>query len=542
VNREPYQGAWVKQHRELLGLTQGELAEAVRDGGVRLSRSHLANIEAGMYAAPPELVRVVAALRGLDIQDSWRQVGTLARTRNDRRPTLHKVSQVADTGPAQITGFAGTPAPPSAGSPATELLDWTRNKLASLASERPQQVILTTTGPLADALRAAPPPGGLLSGILGNGIRSVLESGAELHHVLAVPDDPEAHFEVLANALTIAARYSLPPSLSRAHLSRYRLTLVPDSAAGPDLIAAHGRNRASLVMPVVTGGEPGITVIEADSPEDDSGTASDTWASRYASWLSRNGTELFSWVTVIPAGTLSMRSAPWEEQLTSAWQHAGGRDSIQRMLPLNTMSDELRSQLVAAQVRRRGSQAEPSVGQEVLRRLNMYQNRRNAMIRNLENGYSHRNIVTREALDDLVQYGQYTVEHLPDTVLTTEQTASYLEATIDLIRRYDNFQVLILADDQLEQALPLGVSWIIKRSPRSQPPGTERAWAFLPYTHNGELMAMNVVVDDKLAIDAIGRRIDALWTTWVEKRTPDEIRRETLLELEQAQQRLHAPA
>ena len=51
-------------------------------------------------------------------------------------------------------------------------------------------------------------------------------------------------------------------------------------------------------------------------------------------------------------------------------------------------------------------------------------------------------------------------------------------------------------------------------------------------------MAMNVVVGDRQAIDAIGRRIDTLWTTWAEDRLPEEIRGETLRELERARRRV----
>lgn len=535
MEREPYQGAWVKHHRELLGLTQGELAEAVRDDGVRLSRSHLANIEAGTYAAPPDLIRVMARLRGLHVRDTWRYVGTLARTRNGRGPTLHQVSRVADTGPAPFSGIPDTPAPPSPHASATELLDWARNKLASLASGRPDQIVLTTTGPLADALRAAPPPGGLLGGILGNGIRAVLEEGSELRHILAVPDDPEAHFEVLAQALPLAARYCLPPSPSRPQLSRYSLTLVPDSPAGPDLVASSAANRASMIVPIIRGGQPGAAVVEM-APQDGEPDAEPdrAWATDHASWLAARGTDLFSWVTAVPAGTRSMPSGPWEELLTAAWEHAGGRDSIQRMLPLNTMTDDLRSQLVASEAKRRG-QRPGSAGTEVRRRLDMYKARRGAMIRNLQNGYSYRNVVTREALDDLVERGQYTMERVPDNVLTAEQTASYLQATIDLIRSFHNFEVLILTDEQLEAALPLGASWIVKRSPRNQTVSTQRVWALLPYELNGQPMAMNVVVDDKHAIEAIGNRIDALWVTWTQGRTTKDIRQETLTELERAQ-------
>ena len=98
--------------------------------------------------------------------------------------------------------------------------------------------MFTTTGPLADALRAAPPPGGHLDGLLGSGIRAVLEHGGELHHILAAPDDPEAHFEPLAQALPLVAKYRppFPPSLSHPHLSRYSLTLVPEFPAGPDIV------------------------------------------------------------------------------------------------------------------------------------------------------------------------------------------------------------------------------------------------------------------------------------------------------------------
>ena len=538
MKREPHQGAWVKYHRELLGLTQGELAEAARDDGVRLSRSHLANIEAGTYAASADLIRVIATLRGLDVRDTWRHVGTLARTKNDRRPTLHQVSQVADTGPAPFSGVRNTPAPPGPHPSATELLDWARNKLSSFASGHPDQIVLTTTGPLADALRAAPPPGGLLGGILGNGIRAVLEEGTELHHILAVPDDPEAHFEVLAQALPLAARYCLPPSPSRPHLSRYSLTLVPDSPAGPDLVASSRANSASMIVPIISTGQPGVAVVEM-APQDGQPDAepNQAWPRDYASWLAARGTDLFCWVTVVPAGSLSMPAGPWEELLTAAWEHAGGRDSIQRMLPLNTMSDDLRSQLVASQARRRGHPP-GSAGKEVRRRLGMYKARRGAMIRNLQNGYSYRNVVTREALDDLIERGQYTMERVPDNVLTAEQTASYLQATIDLIRSFDNFEVLILTDEQLEQALPLGVSWMVKRSPRNQTVSTERAWAFLPYVFNGKPMAMNVVVSDKHAVEAIGNRIDALWATWVQERTTKDIRQETLTELERAQRHI----
>jgi hypothetical protein len=48
-------------------------------------------------------------------------------------------------------------------------------------------------------------------------------------------------------------------------------------------------------------------------------------------------------------------------------------------------------------------------------------------------------------------------------------------------------------------------------------------------------MAMNVVVSDKHAIEAIASRIDALWATWAQGRTPQDIRQETLAELSRAQ-------
>lgn len=229
-----------------------------------------------------------------------------------------------------------------------------------------------------------------------------------------------------------------------------------------------------------------------------------------------------------------MPTGPWEEFLTVAWEHAGGRDSIQRMLPLNTMSNDLRSQLVAAQERRRGL-SPGKVAKEVGRRMSMYKDRRGAMLRNLEHGYTFRNVVTREALADLAEHGQYTMERVPDNVLTAGQAASYLQATIDLIRTYENFEVLILTDEELEQALPLGVSWIVKRSPRRQTVGSERAWAFLPYILNDEPKAMNVIVDDRHAIEAIGSRIDALWTTWVRRRSAKDVRQDTLAELERLQ-------
>jgi len=547
VEREPYQGAWVKKLRELLGLTQGELAELVCEDGGRLSRSHLANIEAGMYAAPPDLVKCVAALRDIDVRDAWRHVGTLARTRHELGPTLHRVSHVGDAGGAQPSAVADAqrrPAPPDPHASATELLDWARAMLAALArAEEPDGLVLTTAGPLAEALRAAPPPAGVLSGILGSGIRAVLDQGLELCHVLAVPDDPEAHLEVLAEALPLAARYCQPPSRSRPYMSRYGLTLVPGPPAGPDLVASSRSPTGSLLVPVVTGGQPGVAVIEAGPPAAGPGAdVHSSWAGDYASWLASRGTELFSWVTVLPAGTFSRPTAPWEiweERLTSAWKLPGGRESIQRMLPLNTMTDDLRSQVIAAQARR-GTQAAGSVGKDLRRRLGMYRTRRGAMIRNLENGYRYRNIVTREALDDLVEHGQYTMERLPDNVLTAEQTAAYLEATLELVRRFPNFEVLILTDSHLEQALPLGASWIVKRSAHHQAAGEGPAWAFLPYVLDGEHMAMNLIVSDGLAVEGICRRIDALWATWAEGRTKEHIRQETIAELEAAQNRARA--
>jgi transcriptional regulator with XRE-family HTH domain len=535
MKREPYQGAWVKHHRELLKLTQGELAEAVRADGGQLSRSHLANIEAGTYAAPADLIRVIATLRGIDVRDTWRHVGTLARTRNDRGPTLHQLSPVADIGPPSLPDVPDTPAPPNPHASATELLDWARKKLASLASGKPDKIVLTTAGPLADALRAAPPPGGHLDGLLGNGIRAVLEEDGELHHILAVPDDPEAHFELLAQALPLAARYCRPlspsSSPSRPLLSRYSITLVPDLPAGPDIIATSHANQASMIAPIISAGQPGVAVVELAPQANHPGAA---WARGYASWLAARGTDLFSWVTVAPAGTLNMPSGPWEDPLAGTQEHVGEQDSIQRMLRLNIMSEDLRSQLIAAQAKRSGLPS-GSVGSEVRRRLSMYKARRGAMIRNLQNGYRYRNVVTREALHDLVQNGQYTLERLSDNVLTEEQTASYLQTVIDLVRSYYNFEVLILTDEQLQQALPLGASWIVKRSPGNRPASTERAWAFLPYVFNGKPMAMNVIVEDKRAVEAIGYRIDVLWATWAQGRTTEDIRQEAITELRRAQ-------
>jgi hypothetical protein len=395
--------------------------------------------------------------------------------------------------------------------------------------------VLTTIGPIADALRAAPPPSGYLGGLLGNGIRAVLEEGGELHHILAAPDDPEAHFELLAQALPLAARYCLPPLASDRHLSRYNLTLVPELPAGPDIVANSQINQASMIVPIVSAGEPGVAVVEmAPQSDQPDGETTRAWAREHASWLAAHGTELFSWVTVAPAGTISMPSGPWEDPLAGTQEHVGGQDSIQRMLRLNIMSEDLRSQLIAAQTKRSGFPS-GSIGNEVRRRLSMYKDRRAAMILNLQNGYRYRNVVTREALDDLVQHGQYTMERLPDNVLTAEQIASYLQATIDLIRNFDNFEVLILTDEQLQEALPLGASWIIKRSPLNHTTSTGQAWAFLPYVFNDMPMAMNVIVDDKLAVEAIDNRVNALWATWVQGRTTNDIRQETLTELERAQ-------
>jgi transcriptional regulator with XRE-family HTH domain len=541
VEPAPFQGAWVRQHRELLGLTQEDLADAVRADGGRLSRSHLANIEAGLYAAPPDLVRVVAAMRGLEIRDAWRHVGTLARSRRVLGPTLHRLSHVGDAGDAPPSVEAGghsPPTPPSPHASAMQLLDWARTTLVSLAvTDSPHGVVLTTTGPLAEALRVAPPPDGILGGILGRGIHAVLDSGGELCHVLAVPDDPEAHLEVLAEALPLAARYCLPPSRSRPYLSRYDLTLSSGPPTGPDLVASTRSGIASMLVPVISDGEPGYAVLDAAPPA--SAPADENyarWPRDHASWLAARGTQLFSWVTVLPAGTLSMPFAPWEERLTRAWELPGGRDSFQRMLPLNTMSYDLRSQLVAAQARRQG-QTPGSVTKEVRHRLSMYRARRAAMIRNLENGYSYRNIVTREALNDLVEHGQYTIERLPDNVLTRGQASDFLQAAIELARSFPNFEVLVLTDSQLEQALPLGVSWIVKRSAHSQATSPGPAWAFLPYILNGEHMAMNVIVNDALAVEGISRRIDALWDTWAEGRTREQIRQEALAELGHTQSR-----
>ena len=228
-----------------------------------------------------------------------------------------------------------------------------------------------------------------------------------------------------------------------------------------------------------------------------------------------------------------MPSGPWEDPLAGAQEHVGEQDSIQRMLRLNIMSEDLRSQLIAAQARRRGLPP-GGVGSEVRRRLSMYQGRRGAMIRNLQNGYRYRNVVTREALDDLVRHGQYTMERLLDNVLTEEQTASYLQATVDLIRSFDNFEVLILTDEQLQQALPLGASWIVKRSPRSRPPARNGPGPSCP-VFNGKTMAMNVIVDDKRAVEAISNRIDVLWSTWVRRKNDTRCPPEALAELKRAQ-------
>ncbi len=535
MERDQYQGAWVKQHRDLLGFTQEQLADAVRDSGVRLSRPHLANIEAGTYGPSPGLVKCIAVLCGLDIRDAWRHVGTLPRTRRGVGPTLHAVSQVSDSaGPAapaaEPAAQLGVHAPP------TELLDWARRKLASLVTaEAGQTVVLTTAGPLAKALRAAPPQDGILGGILGKGIRAVLDGGGELRHVLAVQEDPEAHLAVLAEALPLAARYSVPPARSHPHLSRYSLILVPASAGGTDLIASSLSPTASMLVPVIADGQEGVAAVDMAAPDAEAGTGPPPgWARDYASWLAAPGAELFSWVTVLPGGTFSALAEPWEEKLTHAWETPAGRDSIQRMLPLSTMSYDLRSQLVAEQIRRRDHRP-ARAGSELRRRLNLYRSRRAAMIRNLENGYRYRHVVTREALHDLVEHGQYTMERLADHVLTKEQAAANLQATIELIRGFPNFQVLILTDDQLSQALPLGASWMVMRSPHSQPASQGPAWVFLPYELNGETMAMNAIVSDSLAVEGICRRIDILWETWAEGRTAEQIREETLAALEQAQ-------
>jgi hypothetical protein len=78
----------------------------------------------------------------------------------------------------------------------------------------------------------------------------------------------------------------------------------------------------------------------------------------------------------------------------------------------------------------------------------------------------------------------------------------------------------------------------VKRSPRNQTVSRGQVWAFLPYVFNDKPMAMNVIVDDKHAVEAIGNRIDALWATWVRGRTAIDIRQETIAELERAQRNI----
>jgi len=51
-------------------------------------------------------------------------------------------------------------------------------------------------------------------------------------------------------------------------------------------------------------------------------------------------------------------------------------------------------------------------------------------------------------------------------------------------------------------------------------------------------MAMNVIVDDKRAVEAISNRIDILWETWSQGRTTKDIRREALAELKRAQRNI----
>ena len=82
------------------------------------------------------------------------------------------------------------------------------------------------------------------------------------------------------------------------------------------------------------------------------------------------------------------------------------------------------------------------------------------------------------------------------------------------------------------------MSWIVKRRPRSQTGSSGPAWAFLPYVFDGQSMAMNVIVNDSLAVDGICDRIDVLWATWAEKMTKAQIRQETITELENAQNRI----
>jgi hypothetical protein len=444
------------------------------------------------------------------------------------------VSQVSDTA-APATPTAEPAVQVGVHAPPTELLDWARRKLVSLVTaEAEQTVVLTTAGPLAKALRAAPPQDGILGGILGKGIRAVLDGGGELCHVLAVPEDPEAHLAVLAEALPLAARYSVPSARSHPHLSRYSLTLVPASADGPDLIASSLSPTASMLVPVIVGGQQGVAAVEAAAPDAEAGTGPRPgWARDYASWLAAPGAELFSWITVLRGGTFSALAEPWEERLTRAWETPAGRDSIQRMLPLSTMSYDVRSQLVAEQIRRRDHRPAPA-GRELHRRLNLYQARRASMIRNLENGYRYRNVVTREALHDLVEHGQYTMERLAGNVLTEEQAAANLQATMGLMHDFPNFQVLILTDDQLSRALPLGASWIVMRSSHGQVASQGPAWVYLPYELNGETRAMNAIVSDSLAVEGICRRIDILWETWAEGRTAEQIREEALSALKQA--------
>lgn len=507
-------GHLVRELRKSLGLTQEQLVRAAGP----ISRSYLSRIESGEHPPPGYLVTRLTQLLGLPS-------GSLSRELLAMAGTLRQSSPRRD--PPRLPGrrdemMAGlsllrTPRPPAqlaASAGPTELLAWASETVVSLAAgSEPAEILLAVTGPLSEALAEAPPADGPAGGLLSEGIAALLAAGWLVREVLAIPETNAAHLAALEGALKIVARFG----------PRYRLCLVRAAAGGGcDLLA--GPNSALLLMPVAADQHSAVAVLTAQDAL--SGRGPLAWAFARGDLLAAGGRDLFRWVG------LSGRSDPaglgWERQIADVEERPGGRVMIQRF-PLGTaMPASIRTQIIYAEARARQQDAA-----QAEQRAGLFLRRHEAMLRNLRQGYSYRQILTSEALAAIAVHGHYADQPTP-VPLTPAQRGGYLAELRRLLLTHPSFELAIISDAALARSLPLGASWWVKRGPGEAGTPDPVALCYLPGSGDGERHTLNAVVGDGLASEAVADLIDTLWRYWTVRLTGPEVRAAALAELDNA--------
>lgn len=430
---------------------------------------------------------------------------------------------------------------------ALQLLEWVGSVLEGFGQDRPGHAFLTIAGPIKAALEKAPPAKGALTGFIAKGILAFLGRGGYLRHVMAVDDSRAAHYEALDNALQIINR----------HGDRYSLSLVSSRDRKDVDVVGNDRVMYLLMDTLSLEGTPEWLIVEA-ATDTKAGVRSGVGSRGRAESLASQGNDLFRWIDVSVRKEYGWSErTKWEEMLLGAEGRPGGRDMIQRFPPASSRPNGIPLTLERYDEERQQALVE--------QRQQLFARRRKAMFWNLGHGYRYRQVFTVEAIDDIARLGKYYSDQPRTRELSKEGRIAFLRECVRLLQDFPGtYEVVLVEDAELQEALPSGASWMVKWDISSGSPRAE-AFGYLPGRRGSQESSgsepaavaalsgtggvglsevgtrVNVVVSDDLASQGVAEKIDEWWKRWARGRSSDKLREEAVAVLGRAISRAEVP-